>query len=64
MRKKRGSLLHWFPIEADGNAGMRRVKFAGNYKGAIINYWGVGRGGGDGRAGKFWGRAEIFWAPI
>ena len=61
--KKEG--VCWFPIEADGNAGMRHVKFARNYKGAIINYWGVGRGGrGDGRAGKFWGRAAIFWAPI
>ena len=58
--KKEG--VCWFPIDADGNAGMRRVKFARNYKGAIINYWGVGRG--DGRAGKFWGRAAIFWAPI
>ena len=26
-------------------------------KGAVINYWG-------GRAGKFWGRAMFFWAPI
>ena len=25
---------------------------------------GWGGGGGDGRAGKFWGRAAIFWAPI
>ena len=25
---------------------------------------GVGRGGGGGRAGKFWKRAAIFWAPI
>ena len=24
---------------------------------------GVG-GGGEGRTGKFWGRAAIFWAPI
>ena len=28
-----------------------------NNKGAVINYWG-------GRAGKFWGRAVFFWAPI
>ena len=27
------------------------------FKGAVINYWG-------GRAGKFWGRAMFFWAPI
>ena len=27
------------------------------YKGAVINYWG-------GRAGKLWGRAVFFWAPI
>ena len=40
MRKKEG--VCWFPIDADGNAGMRRVKLARNYKGAIINY----RGGG------------------
>ena len=57
MRKKEG--VCWFPIDADGNAGMRRVKLARNYKGAIINYL-----GGGGGAGKFWGRAAIFWAPI
>ena len=43
MRKKEG--VCWFPIDADGNAGMRRVKLARNYKGAIINYWGGGGGG-------------------
>ena len=43
MRKKEG--VCWFPIDADGNAGMRRVKLARNYKGAIINYWGGGEGG-------------------
>ena len=58
--KKEG--VCWFPIDADGNAGMRRVKFAQNYKGASINYW--GGGGGGGRAGRFWGRAAILWAPI
>ena len=57
MRKKEG--VCWFPIDADGNAGMRRVKLARNYKGAIINYW-----GGGGGEGKFWGGAAIFWAPI
>ena len=31
-------------MDADGNAGMRRVKLARNYKGAIINYWGGGGG--------------------
>ena len=56
--KKEG--VCWFPIDADSNAGMRRVKLARNYKGAIINYWGEG----GGRAGKFWGRAAIFWAAI
>ena len=25
----------WFPIDADGNAGMRRVKLVGNYKGVM-----------------------------
>ena len=30
------------------------------FKGVVINYWGWGVG----RAGKFWGRAAIFWAPI
>ena len=43
----------WFPIDADGNTGMRRVKQARNYKGVM--------GGGG---GKFWGGAAIFWAPI
>ena len=42
--KKEG--VCWFPIDADGNAGMRRVKFAQNYKGASINYWGGGEGAG------------------
>ena len=31
-------------------------------KGVVINYW-SGEGGGGGRAGKFWKRAAIFWAP-
>ena len=44
MRKKEG--VCWFPIDADGNTGMRRVNLARNYKGAIINYWGGGGGGG------------------
>ena len=35
-------LVCWFPVDADGNSGMRRVKFARNYKGAIINYLGGG----------------------
>ena len=47
----------WFPIDADGNAGMRRVKLARNYKGVM-------GGGGGGGYGKFWGGAAIFWAPI
>ena len=38
--KKEGGC--WFPIDADGNAGMRCVKFAQTYMGAIINYWGGG----------------------
>ena len=42
MRKKKGDC--WFLIEADGNAGMHRVKLAGNYKGAIIKYLGGRRG--------------------
>ena len=43
--KKEG--VCWFLMGADGNAGMRRVKFARNYKGAIINYWGEVGGGGE-----------------
>ena len=54
--KKEG--VCWFPIDADGNAGMSRVKFARNYKGANINYW------EGGRAGKFWGRAAIFFRVL
>ena len=60
--KKEG--VCWFLIDADGNAGTRRVKFARNYGGAIINYWSGGGGGGEERTGKFWGRAAIFWTPI
>ena len=43
-----------FVIDADGDAGMRRVKFARNYRGAIFDYW---WGGGGETTGKFWGRA-------
>ena len=62
--KKEG--VCWFPIEADGNAGMRRVKFARNYKGAIINYWGVGRGGGGAMGGlvNFGGGLRFFGLPF
>ena len=61
--KKEG--VCWFPIEADGNAGMRRVKFARNYKGAIINYWGVGRGGGAmGGLVNFGGGLRFFGLPF
>ena len=58
--KKEG--VCWLPMDADGNAGMRRVKLARNYKGAIINY--LGGGGGVVGLAKFWRRAAIFWAPI
>ena len=62
--KKEG--VCWFPIEADGNAGMRHVKFARNYKGAIINYWGVGRGGGGAMGGlvNFGGGQRFFGLPF
>ena len=69
--KKEG--VCWFLIDADDNAGMRRVKFARNYGGAIINYW---SGGGGGRGGlvnfggglRYFGlpfrKAKNFWARI
>ena len=62
--KKEG--VCWFPIEADGNAGMRRVKFARNYKRATINYWGVGGGGGLSMGGlvNFGGGLRFFGLPF
>ena len=59
MRKKEG--VCWFPIDADSNAGMRRVKLARNYKGAIINYWGEGGGGG---LVNFGGGLRFFGLPF
>ena len=59
MRKKEG--VCWFPIGADVNAGMRRVKLARNYKGAIINYWG---GGGGGGLVNFGGGLRFFGHPF
>ena len=57
MRKKEG--VCWFPIDADGNTGMRRVKLARNYKGAIINYW-----GGGGGLVNFGGGLRFFGLPF